>query len=321
MSEYWREQRYALRFQLSDLTLARMELPILTHACSLDEIRAGVRPDKPPSLPSHCRGFLIRSSPGPGPDPSIERQGDYIVYAMDSYERCFLSFDGTFADYQAKFSSKTRNSLNRKIRKFQQANGGMMRVARYATPHELLDFHVHARRVSAQTYQERLLDAGLPADDEFLRNMAGAAARNEVRAFLLFLRDRPVAYLYCPVESRTIIYAYLGFDPSVSELSPGTVLLWLSLQSLFEEAEFAHFDFTEGDSPQKRLFSTGRIPCHNAMFLRRDLRNELVVRAHHGMDELSRHAGRMLDRAGIKKRLKKMLRGPPRQGVIGESAE
>jgi len=204
MSGYWEEQRYALRFQLSDLTLARIELPILAHACSLDEIRSGVRPERPPSLPSSCRGFLIRSSPGNGSERTVERQGDYVVYTMDSYERCFLAFDGTFADYQSKFSSKTRNSLNRKLRKFQQANDGVLRIGRYATPDELLQFHAHARRLSAQTYQERLLDAGLPADDEFVANMRSAAARNAVRAFLLFLRDRPVAYLYCPVERRTI---------------------------------------------------------------------------------------------------------------------
>jgi hypothetical protein len=74
--------------------------------------------------------------------------------------------------------------------------------------------------VSALTYQERLLDAGLPAGPEALERMRALARRDQMRGWLLFVDARPISYLYAPAEGDTLIYAFLGYDPEFAELSP-----------------------------------------------------------------------------------------------------
>ena len=54
--------------------------------------------------------------------------------------------------------------------------------------------------------------------------MLRLAAEDRVRAWLLEIGGVPAAYLYCPAESDTLLYQYVGHDPAFAELSPGSVL-------------------------------------------------------------------------------------------------
>jgi CelD/BcsL family acetyltransferase involved in cellulose biosynthesis len=309
MTSYWHHQAYELKFQVSDILLARRNIPLLTHACTLDEIISGRSPDPPSDLPPNYHGFLIRSHPGRALEGTIQRSGAFAAYTMTSYQHCYIDLSGSFTDYQGKFSAKTRATINRKIKRFSTECKGAMTFRAYSQPADLQAFHRSARQVSALTYQERLLDAGLPAEQDFVDRMLEDAARGNVRAYLLFRGEQPVAYLYCPVVQKTLVYAFLGFDPSYGEWSVGTILLWLSLESIFSEKAFAYFDFTEGESSQKQMFSTHRVPCFNRLFMRDTRRTRLLLSAHRQFDRTSHRLGTIVGRWGLKPTLKRLLRG------------
>ncbi len=69
----------------------------------------------------------------------------------------------------------------------------------YKAPGEMPEFFRLARAVSKITYQEKLLDAGLPDSEEFRHEMERLAQQGRVRGFILFYQNKPVSYLYCPV--------------------------------------------------------------------------------------------------------------------------
>jgi hypothetical protein len=309
VSDFWDRQDYELKFQVSDIVLLRKKIPILAHACTLGEIFSGKPPDPPSELPGDREGFLIRSAPGHAAEGAIERNGSYLAYTMAAYEHCFIDLSGSFSDYQAKFSAKTRGTIIRKIKKFTVHCNGRMNFQCYSRPEDMLAFYRWARQVSVLTYQERLLDAGLPAEQVFVEAMHGEAKEGRVRAYLLFDGEKPVAYLYCPVVEKTLVYAFLGFDPSYGDWSVGTILLWSSLERIFSEKAFSYFDFTEGSSAQKQMFSTHRAPCFNRLFLRDTGRNRLLLAGHRKFDRTSGRLGAALDRWGFKPAIKRLLRG------------
>ncbi|HSL48513.1 MAG TPA: GNAT family N-acetyltransferase [Candidatus Deferrimicrobiaceae bacterium] len=309
MSDYWHEQTYDFKFQVSDVILLRKNLKILAHACTLDEVLSGRAATPPEDLPREYDGVMIRSCPGTARDHGLERSGGYLAYTMAAYQHCYIDLAGSFNDYQAKFSAKSRSTVTRKIKKFAAHCNGGMRFQCFSKPAEMRAFYESARQVSVLTYQERLLDVGLPATEEFVDSMVEAAQHGRVRAYLLFDGAKPVAYLYCPVTENTLVYAFLGFDPTYRDWSVGTILLWLSLESIFSEKLFAHLDFTEGSSSQKVLFSTHQVPCHNRLLLRDSLANRALVRTHRRFDQASRALGRMTDRVGLKPAIKRLLRG------------
>ncbi len=308
MTSVWQPQRYELKYQLSDWILFRRTVPIIAHACTLEEILKGEAP-QPPADVADYQGYVVRSAPGAAKAQAVGPDGAYLSYTLLDYQHCYIDMGGGFDAYKDKFSSKTRNTILRKVRKYDGRGTDQSRFVRYASPDEMRTFHESARHVSRLTYQERLWDLGLPQDDGFVTDMISAAERDEVRGFILYDGDRPVAYLYLPVVGRTLVYSHLGFDPAYTELSVGTVLLWKSLESLFAEGRFSYFDFTEGSSSQKLLFSTHQVPCHNRLVLRRTLLNSLSIGGHRGCEAVSAYAGRLLQSVGLKAAIKKVMRG------------
>jgi CelD/BcsL family acetyltransferase involved in cellulose biosynthesis len=232
----------------------------------------------------------------------------FICYAPLQYQHCYIDLSTSFDDYQRKFSSKTRSTIKRKINKYADHCGGKLSWRTYRKPQEIREFHRLARAVSRLTYQERLLDAGIPDSREFVGQAESLAAADQVRAYVLFDGDRPVSYLYCPVQDQILIYAYLGYDPEYMRLSVGTILQWLALEALFNEHQFRFFDFTEGQSEHKRLFATHQCDCANVFLLKPSTRAKAIVRSQEMMNRISARVGSGLDRLGARAKVRRILR-------------
>lgn len=306
----WQMREVPLKFQIGDWTAFSVALTL--HARSV-RLTDGVAPQCPPAIPTdpplgRSGGYIVRALPVAEELPPVAVQNGFIRYVTLQYDHCYIDLSIGWDAYRAKFSAKTRSTIQRKIRKFQDSCGGELTWASYRTPEEMTAFHRLARTVSARTYQERLLDAGLPDKPAFMTEMTELACRDEVRAYVLFHGARPVSYLYCPAQGSALVYAYLGYDPEYTGLSVGTVLQWLALESIFAEGRFAYFDFTEGRSDHKRLFATHERRCANVMFLRRSPWHWMLVRCHAATDRASAAAGALAERWGVKAKLRRLLR-------------
>ena len=306
----WQSRSVPLKFQLSDWTLFSVSIPLQVRS---ERVLVPMQPVDEPGPPAGelmegSQGFLIRGLPISRELPPISRTGDYLRYVPLQYQHCYIDLGQSFESYQKRFSSKTRSTINRKIRKYAEHCGGTIPWKMYKEPGEMRDFFRLARAVSKLTYQERLLDAGIPESEDFIRQAELLAADQKVRAYILFDGERPVAYLYCPVEDGILKYAYQGYDPDYMNMSVGTVLQWLAVEQLFDEARFRYFDFTEGQSDHKRLFATHQQQCANVFLVKKSIFNTAVIYAHLAMDRFSKWLGAMLDRWGVKARIKRFLR-------------
>ncbi|MEM8696802.1 MAG: GNAT family N-acetyltransferase [Pseudomonadota bacterium] len=281
-----------LRFRVGARTMFSVRRKLVRIGLSLDDAMAGQGIDLP-ILSGGADGFFITSLPADQIAPIIARHPDKIAFVRQRYARRYADLTGGFDDYLATFSGKSRSTLRRKIRKFAKLSGGELDFRAYRTPDEMAEFHRLARRVSEKTYQEKLLDYGLPDDREFAEDMLAAAARDQVRGWLLFAEERPVSYLYAPADGDTLIYAYLGYDPEWSRHSPGTVLLVEAIREVVEGGRFRRFDFTEGDGQQKKRFATGSLDCADLLLLRKTMANRGLIAALAGFDQIVAFAKRL----------------------------
>ena len=299
-----------IKLQLGERTLLASKLWLQVREVGLDdETPPVVKPITPAdSLQANSQGFLIRSLRIADKQPTLRAQHDYLCYVSSQHQRYYIDMRQSFEEYKSKFSSKTRSTLNRKVKKYAEHCGGNISWKIYKSAGEMPEFFRYARTVSEITYQEKLLDAGLPDSEEFLGEMEQLAQQGHVRGFILFHEDKPVSYLYCPVSNGVLIYAFLGYDPGYMNYSVGTVLQWLALEHLFEERLFRFFDFTEGQSEHKKLFATHSVQCANVFFLRNNLRNKALLYSQRAVDDFSRLAGDTLNQLGLKSKVKKMMR-------------
>lgn len=253
-----------------------------TVAFSLEQALAGTMPDWPPL--EDADGVRVLSAPRDRAEAIIAAHPGLIAGAQESFRRHYIAMEGSFEDYLARFSGKTRSTLRRKAKRFAQADGGGLDVRAYHSAGDVADFLELALPLSHKTYQARLLDAGLPGDPAARTAMLEKAEDGRMRCFLLFLAGEPVAYLALPVRGQSLVYAHLGYDPAYAALSPGTVLQMEALRQLFAEGSFGYFDFTEGEGAHKALFGTHSVACRSFLLLRRTLANRAVLGARDSFD-------------------------------------
>jgi len=201
-----------------------------------------------------------------------------------------------------------RAAIARKTRKFAGASGGTIDWRAYRGEDEIAAFHGLARGISARSWQERRLDAGLPTGTDFVDGLRERARRGGVRGYLLFLGTRPVAYMLCPVDESIVRNVHVGCDPEAAALSPGAVLQWHVLVALLEEGRHRLFDFTPGDGQHKRLFATRSVACADAMLLRPSPLVLAVIAAQRGCDLASASGAALLGGLGLLAPMRALLR-------------
>lgn len=297
-----------IRFLLGDRAVLRVRRQLVPVGFGLDAILADA-PLAPPPLPGHADGYRLQSVPA-GRLESMTRDFPGLIASPPRiYARHYIDMGQGHEGYMTQFSSKTRATLKRKMRKLAESDGGRLDIRSYHQPELLDSFFAAALPLSDQTYQARLLDAGLPGHAAFRAEADALARADNLRAYILFLEGRPVAYLYLPVVNDILVYAYLGYDQAVAGLSPGTVLQMHALEELFAEQRFRYFDFTEGDGAHKALFGTHRVECATVFLLKPTLANRALLAGHQAFNSAVEGVGAWAERVGMKARLRKLLRG------------
>lgn len=301
-------QPVRLKFEIGARTLLAVRRSLVRVPLTLAEARSGAVPALPP-LDRAADGYSVTSLPQDRMTALVAAAGGMLPFVRQRYTRYHLDFAGGFDAWLAGLSSNARQGLKRKAKKIAAASGGQLDVRRFRTAEELAAFHPVARAISATTYQERLLGSGLPDGAEFLEAMRALAAADQVRAWLLYIAGEPAAYLYCPIQGDTVIYAHVGHDPRFNDWSPGAVLQLEAMQDLFGEGCFAAFDFTEGEGQHKRQFATGGVACVDLLLLRPTLGNRAVMAALGGFNGVVAVAKRAVRGAGLSGFAKQLRRG------------
>lgn len=297
----------ALPLRIGARTIWTLRRRLVRRGVALEEALGAGPPPLPP-LDRDDDGYLVTALPSAWAGDLQAAHPGLRPFVRQRYQRSYARLDQDFDAYLAGFSAKSRSTLKRKARKLAERSGGAPDIRCYRGEAEIALFHAAARTLSARTYQERLLGAGLPDGPEALDEMRALARRDRVRGWLLLLEGRPIAYLYAPAQGATLIYAHLGYDPDFADLSPGTVLQLEAMRQLMAERAFRLFDFTEGDGQHKRQFATGGIDCVDLLLVRPTAGNLLAGCALNAFDRGVALAKRIMVAAGGRSAARRLRR-------------
>ena len=306
----WKRQEVPLHFRLGDRTVFSIRLTLFVGNGFLK------KETSTDSIPSYktvrgklsVDGYLVRSEMIKNRMPKLSLNEGWLRFIPRMYDRYYIDLSGTFQEYTEKFSKKSLSTLKRKMKRFKDHSGGEIDWRTYQHPDQMEEFHRTARKISEITYQERLLDAGLPDEESFKDKMLFLSQKDRVRGYLLFYQEIPISYLYCPVYDGKMVYQYLGYDPRYAKWSPGTILQWLALEKIFSERKFTIFDFTEGENEHKRFFGTHSIFCGDVYFLPPGLGNYFWIVCLIGNDHISAKTGMLLEKLHLKKVARAFMR-------------
>ncbi len=276
----WEERSDQLDFRFGGYVFWRVSLKVL----SLQSNPFVVSPDLPVPLDEAVRkGYQAAVKYGTpiGPDfPTIRIESGSLRYVARYGERYIVDLCGSFAQYLQKFSNKSRNTLKRKVNKVEQTNTRLATIGEFRSSSEIRIFREIAVGISHRSYK-RELGWGFREEESFARQLETDADSGVVRGYVLSIGDQPAAYVFCRIDHDVIIYKHLGYDERFTQYSPGTVLLYLLLGRLFEEAELRLLDFDGMEHiPYKEFFSTRVLRCGRVIWFPLTIENIALVVGH-----------------------------------------
>jgi hypothetical protein len=306
----WNSATQRLRFTFGEFRLFSWKFPALVcaeHFTTLAADPAGIL------LPFDRLGagldaIVIPSCPLASELPAVTRDTRAMRYVPWQFEHyCIELRAASLNDYLAGLNGKTRHEHLRKLRRFQQLSGTTV-CREYRTPAEMEEYLRVAGELARKTYQSRLLGAGLPDTAEFRRATLYDAGRGLVRGYLLFHEQKPIAYGHCCGDGDVLYYEHTGYDAEYANSAPGVALLHHILERAFEERRFRLLDFGHGNAQWKRSYATASAHCASVYYFRPTIGNAIRIAAHRHATAFSDSTVNLLERLGLKARLKRLFR-------------
>jgi len=164
----------------------------------------------------------------------------------------YVSLPASFDEFLRGLSRKRRQQFTRHARMLVRDFPGKVRFQSVRSERDLEDFSRKADEISQKTYQ-RALGAGFVNDLEMREMLRAAARKSALRACLLYIDERPVAFASGIVSNNTLYGTFTGYDPGFKKYRPGLQTLMRLIEESFEPSgSLLRVDAGSGDLPYKR---------------------------------------------------------------------
>jgi hypothetical protein len=308
----WALQREGevLPFTLGGCYLARLHLRAATLVTPFTQLTADIEANVPPwkTFPDEIEAAVVPAQPIDVTPPRFKLLPHSIRLTSSHLPRYFINVRGSFADYLRQLGSKSRRNLSYELRKFTDFSGGKINWREFCSPQEITEFYSLATQISRKAWKEQIGGPGFSGTVS-RDKITDIAIKGLARGFILFHKDRPVAYAYCRIQYEHLVYEHIGYDPGYAKWSPGKVLLYLLLERLFNESRHQCLDLGEGVLAYKVLFATDHVQCVRVWYFRRTFRNFFIAAANCLLTTTSVSAGSLLEKVRLKQTVKRLLRG------------
>lgn len=153
-------------------------------------------------------------------------------------------------EYWQKFSSKTRQTFRRKLKKF-----GETRLERITDVVDVPRFLEAAHAISIHTWQTRQFGLRIRNDVAELAQFTKLAELGLLRCYLWYVEGQPVAFTVGNQDHGCFHYEEVGYLAEFAKFSPGQMMLIQMIDDLITHNHADWFDFGGGDADYKELFA------------------------------------------------------------------
>jgi Acetyltransferase (GNAT) domain len=169
-----------------------------------------------------------------------------------------MAIPKTIDEVYRRMSSDRRIEVRRRIRKFQAHPDGVPKVVCYSASADMERLFLDAEEIAKKTYQ-RGLGAGFSDSSDVRKRLELAAQKGWLRANLLYIGNRPIAFWIGMNYGKTFISEYMGYDPEFRKSAPGMYLIMTVLEGICRNENgdsIEQLDFGLGHAEYKQALCT-----------------------------------------------------------------
>ena len=175
-------------------------------------------------------------------------------------------------------------------------------------PSEIDGFLEAAYQISERSWKFKRRGLGLAARDPYTvkRELRFLAERGWLRSYVLQCDGVPCSFIFGHQYGSSFYAEWVGVDDAWRRYSAGTVILLLVLEDLFKENPPEFYDFGTHVKFEEN-FATESYPEATVWLFRRRAYPTLASSIYCACDAITMRTAALLDRFGLKSKLKQML--------------
>lgn len=233
----------------------------------------------------------------------------FVLPQGASYKRRLCDVSKGFDAYLGSLSSKSRQSMRRSLKRFEAHFDGRFTLQLCQSTADVAHFLERVEPVSKRTYQGRMLGLAVTRAGYVGSKVMEGARLGYARCYLLAVDQKPVAWRIGLVKDGFFCSHHIGYDPEFKDWHPGVLMHLYSVRHMAEVAKDVRvLDLLYGDNDFKRRASNRSRDEQNYYLFPRTLRGALTYSCLAMCNLVSGSLGRLLERAGLKAKLKAALR-------------
>lgn len=248
----------------------------------------------------------------------------HVIPYGDPYRRRLIDLTDSFDAYLGKLGKATRSALRKTRRRLESHLGGPVQLEVHTDLDSVARFLEQAEAVSKRTYQWHLLERGIKDREHFEAVLRNAARNGLMRCYTLICHQEPAAFMVGFVHHGRYYSTDIGYEPKWAKWSVGNVMHCEVMEDLIQNCNLARrFDFM-GDTVSHQRLSCGLyLEQANYYLLPKTLEGTMLAFALRFVDGSSVLLGRVLDRLGLKARIRRWIRrrASDRGGVSSDASD
>ncbi len=235
---------------------------------------------------------------------SIAHLGTKLFCVVDWQDHWTIEFPPTPEDYWAKFTGKARYNFRRTAKRL-----GHVRITKTTEPNQIAEFLDTANAISLRTWQAKQFGRRIRNGESELAMFTFLASQQALRAYLLFVEEKPVAFLIGIQFRDRFSLEEMGYDQAFAERSPGQVLFNHVLEDLMQHDRPRVFDFGGGDADYKRIYATTKSTTGTVWLVPSSWRGTIYLTLLRTCHMIARSTHALARKVGIRTLLRQWIRG------------
>jgi CelD/BcsL family acetyltransferase involved in cellulose biosynthesis len=205
-------------------------------------------------------------------------------------------------EYWTKFSTKSRNTLRRRMTHFEHS------FTRIDRAEQVAEFLSKAKAISLKSWQGRRLGVRVQDDEKDRGEFMLLAREGALRCYLLEHDKSPVAFIFGAQFDHNFVYEETGFDSDYADSSPGEILFCRMLEDFVAHNCPRVFDFGRGDAEYKRRFANQQTTSGPLLLTGNSLKPRIGLAVNRARMWADQNGRALLRKIGLYERIRRLYR-------------
>lgn len=181
-------------------------------------------------------------------------------------------------EYLSSMKRKVRYNIKRSVKQITEAFDGDIELKIYTQENHVEELLEKVDLIFKKCWQSNVMgyyDRNAPS---IIQSKKDLAKKNWLKCYILECKGSPVAYVIGSQFNGYFEYEETGFDPKYSQYSPGSVMTYILIETLFKESKPNVLSFGYGENVYKKIFGNHYFSAYNILVCHKSSKANILLK-------------------------------------------